>query len=207
MNYFELFWKSDLNVLLSEQKNIYSVQRKGQSLNTTAGEIQQFIGLQMFMSVLELPSYRMYWAKETRYPPIADIMSVNRYRLMRENIHVSNNLERDNPVNIGNKLYKIQPVLDHVPGNCLSIQPEVVQSIDEQIIPAKTKYSGIRQYNPKKPVKWGFKNFVRAGASRHNVWFFSLPRKREEQEGDWPLCSFEIVKNFTKERKFQSVLW
>ena len=56
-------------------------------------------------------------------------------------------------------------VLDHVQENCLKIQPEVENSIDEQIIPAKTKYSGIRQYNPQKPVKWGFKNFVRAGKS------------------------------------------
>ena len=30
-------------------------------------------------------------------------------------------------------------------------------SIDEQIIPAKTKYSRVRQYNSKKPTKWGFK--------------------------------------------------
>jgi hypothetical protein len=32
-------------------------------------------------------------------------------------------------------------------------------------MPAKTKFSGIRQYNPTKPVKWGFKNLIRAGAS------------------------------------------
>jgi hypothetical protein len=37
--------------------------------------------------------------------------------------------------------------------------------LDEQIIPSKTKCSAIRQYNPKKPKKWGFKNLVRAGAS------------------------------------------
>ena len=42
------------------------------------------------------------------------------------------------------------PVLDHVRQNYLQIEPEQDNSIDEQIIPAKTKYSGIRQYNPKK---------------------------------------------------------
>ena len=52
-----------------------------------------------------------------------------------------------------------------VRGNYTKIKPEVNQSIDEQIIPAKTSHSGIRQYNPKKPKKWGFKNFVRAGES------------------------------------------
>ena len=54
------------------------------------------------------------------------------------------------------KLYKIQPVIDHVRNNCCtikqeienSIKQEIENSVDEQIIPAKTKYSGIRQYNP-----------------------------------------------------------
>ena len=48
---------------------------------------------------------------------------------------------------------------------CLKIIPEESHSVDEQIIPAQTRYSNIRQYNPKKPVKWGFKNMVRAGSS------------------------------------------
>ena len=114
LTYFKLFWKDDINVLLSEQTNLYSVQRKGKSINTTDCEIQQFIGLQMFMSVLTLPSYRMYWANETRYPPIADVMSVNRYKIISESLHVSDNLQRDDPKNAANKLYKIQPV----PGPC-----------------------------------------------------------------------------------------
>ena len=29
----------------------------------------------------------------------------------------------------------------------------------------ETKYSGINQYNPKKPVKYGFKDFVHSGSS------------------------------------------
>ena len=57
--------------------------------------------------------------------------------------------------------------------NCRKIEQEEFQSIDEQIVPAKTKFSGIRQYNPKKPKKWGFKNFVRAGGSgfMHDFFF------------------------------------
>lgn len=63
------------------------------------------------------------------------------------------------------KLAKIQPVIDIFCEQCVKIKPEESPSVDEQIIPAKTKYSGIHQYNPQKPVKWGFKNLVRAGAS------------------------------------------
>ena len=57
------------------------------------------------------------------------------------------------------------PVLEKVRKKCLLIPPEECHSVDEQVIPSKTCYSKIRQYNPKKPNKWGFKNLVRAGAS------------------------------------------
>jgi hypothetical protein len=55
--------------------------------------------------------------------------------------------------------------------------PEENHSVDEQIIPAKTKYSKIRQYNPKKPIKWGFKNIVRAGSSGFMYDFYIYPGK------------------------------
>ena len=60
-----------------------------------------------------------------------------------------------------------------IANNCIKIEPEEVQSTDEQIIPARTKSSGIRQYNPKKPNKWAFKMFVRAGQSSF-IYEFSL---------------------------------
>ena len=172
LRYFKLFWGDDLTSLLSEQTNLYSVQKSGKSINTTKDEIEKLLGLQMYTSIIKMPSYALYWAAETRYAPVADIMSINRYKKLRQYLHVSNNTFAKNDENKGNRLYKIQPVLDHVRDNCLKIEPEIENSIDQQIIPAKTKYSGIRQYNPKKPVKWGFKNFVRAGKSDMMYDFF-----------------------------------
>ena len=51
----------------------------------------------------------------------------------------------------------------------MAIEPEPVHSINEQVIPAKTKRSGICQCNPK---KWGFKMFVLAGQSGMKYDFF-----------------------------------
>ena len=62
--------------------------------------------------------------------------------------HVSDNLEKEKPKNINNKLMNIHSVLDHLRNNCILIEPEREHSIDDQIIPAKAKYSGICQYNP-----------------------------------------------------------
>ena len=92
VSYFKMFWKHDLNVLLAEQTNIYSVEKTGSSLNTTVEEIEQLIGIQIYMSIIDFPKFRKYWANETRYPIIADIMSRNRYQKLREFVHVSDNL-------------------------------------------------------------------------------------------------------------------
>jgi len=179
------------------------VQRKGTSINTTSGEIEQFIGMQMFMSVIDFPTYRMYWANETRYQPIADVMSRNRYQQLREYLHVSDNLQRETSNNAENKLYKIQPVLDHVRNNCIMIEPEREHSIDEQIIPAKTKYSGIRQYNPKKPVKWGFKNFVRAGSSGIMYDFFLYTGKVKNNKVTGPYVVIRLLETLPTMKNFK----
>ena len=77
---------------------------------------------------------------------------------------MSDNGKINDAENKKSKLYNIQLVIDHLEGNCRSIKPEIENSTDEQIIPARTKYSGIRQYNLKKPVKWDFKTFVHSGS-------------------------------------------
>ena len=56
----------------------------------------------------------MNWASETRYAPVTDVMSIARYKALHENVHVSDNAKCNDPENKDNKLYKIQPVLDHV---------------------------------------------------------------------------------------------
>ena len=98
----------------------------------------------------------MYWANQTRYPIMADIVSQKRYQKLRDFFYVSDDSEKEKPENINNRLFKIQPVLDHVRNNCILIDPEREHSI----IPAKTKYSEIHQCNPKnlkkKTKKMGF---------------------------------------------------
>jgi len=85
----------------------------------------------------------------------------------------------------------------------LPIQSEVVQSIDEQIIPEKTEYSGIWQYNPKKPVKWGFKNFVRAGASVIMHDFFLYQGKEKNKKVTGPYVVLRLLKTLPKNENFK----
>ena len=65
--------------------------------------------------------------------------------------------------------------------NCIKIESEQCPSIDEQIIPAKTKRSGgAKQCNPQKIHKWGFRSMVRVGQSG---FIYDLCVWREIQRG------------------------
>ena len=170
--YFKHFWDDSMTQQLVDQTNLYSVQKTGTSINTKKSEIEQLIGMQLKMGIVQMPKYNSYWAGETRYSAIADVMPLNRYRKLRQFLHVNDNSKKDNPENRYNKLYKIEPILKSLRENCQKLEQEEFQAIDEQIVPAKTKFSGMRQYNPRKPHKWGFKNFVRAGESGMIYDFF-----------------------------------
>ena len=191
--YFQKFWKPELNEHIAHQTNLYGMQKECYSVGTSRDEIEQFIGMQMLMSVIKLPAYDMYWATETRYDQVANVMGKNRYKTIRRFLHVNDNSEL-NDETIHNKLFKIQPVLYHVRENCKALEPEVQNSIDEQIIPAKTVYSGIRQYNPKKPKKWGFKNFVRSGSSGMMYDFFLYQGATTSADGQKCTGSYVVLK-------------
>ena len=50
-----MLWNKDLNKLIAELANLYSVQKDWKSIATTEDEIKQFIGIEMLMSLVDLP--------------------------------------------------------------------------------------------------------------------------------------------------------
>ena len=135
LNFFKMFWDNSITEILVEQTNLYSVQSTGKSINTSFNEMEQFIGIHMLMSIVKLPSYQMYWATETRYAPVADIMPISRFKKLRQYLH--NNALKDVGINKTNKVFKVQPILDAVRNNCIKTEPEEYHSIDEQILQQK----------------------------------------------------------------------
>ena len=127
----------------------------------------------MTMAIIKMSRYKMYWSPQLRCDRIASRMKLNRYETLRKFLHANDNNKKNDPENINDKLFKVRPLLDMVRDNCLKIEPEQCHSIDEQIIPVKTKRSGgVIQYNPKKIHKWDFENMVRAGKSGIMYDFF-----------------------------------
>ena len=68
------------------------------------------------------------------------------------------------------KLHKIKPVIDHF-RSCLkeAVTSETMQAIDEMMLPFKGR-RGAKQYMPKKPCKWGYKMWCRAGMCTTLKW-------------------------------------
>ena len=202
-DFFTKFWSDDMTKLLVEQTNLYSVQATGKSVNTNFAEMEQLLGIHMMMGIINMPTYHYYWDSETRIGLIADAMSHNRYKALRRSIHVADNTFRDSRKN--DKLFKIRPILEKLRENCLKIEPEPVMSIDEQIIPAKTRRSGIRQYNPKKPIKWGFKMFVRAGSSglMHDFFLYTGKGSTGKENCSCEGSVLRLTKHLPKNENFK----
>ncbi len=63
----------------------------------------------MKMSILNLPSYKLYWVNQIRYHPVADIMPLKRYEKLKQYLHFVYNTTYD--ANHPDKLFKINPSL------------------------------------------------------------------------------------------------
>ena len=63
--------------------------------------------------------------------------SLKRFEKLRRFLHFVDNMTHDPAAK--DKLFKISPILQKVREQCLKIPPEEYHSVDEQIIPAKTK--------------------------------------------------------------------
>uniref|UniRef100_A0A3Q3E1X0 PiggyBac transposable element-derived protein domain-containing protein n=1 Tax=Labrus bergylta TaxID=56723 RepID=A0A3Q3E1X0_9LABR len=147
----------------AEQTNLYSVQKEGKSVNTTAKEIEQVLGMYIHMGLVQMSSVRAYWEMETRLPAVCHVMSRDRFLKLLTVIHFQDNLSVSDDAK-KDKLWKLRPWLQKLGEQFLCIPPEESHAVDEIMVPFKGK-SHLRVYMPAKPHKWGFKMWGRAGQS------------------------------------------
>ncbi|KAJ8978049.1 hypothetical protein NQ317_017594, partial [Molorchus minor] len=145
------------------QKNIMRAQ-----VPTTLEEIKCFLGVNILMGIKHLCSYKDYWSsrEELRDHFIASSMSRNRFSWLLGNIHLNDNsVQPQKGESMYDKLYKLRPMLDKLSETYAnSYKPSRCQAIDESMI----RFKGIisfRQYMQIKPIKRGYKMWVRANQS------------------------------------------
>jgi hypothetical protein len=57
----------------SSSSPICIVYRKQEGHWTHKNEIEQFLGIHIMAEIVNMPSYRMYWADSTRFDPTVDV--------------------------------------------------------------------------------------------------------------------------------------
>lgn len=92
-------------------------------------------------------------------------MTCNRWEEIKRHLHFNDNTKFIRQGLHGHdKLFKVRPLIEAIRKQLLLVPKEEYLAVDEQIIPTKARHT-LKQYNPKKPKKWGYKNLVLCGSS------------------------------------------
>ena len=179
IEYFSKLLDQSMLDKIVEESNKYAIQKNpDKPLRLTSSELEQFIGILYVMSLVKMPSSRMYWSKEFIFEKVAQAISVNRFEQIKNFLHINDN--QSCPENCVDKLYKLRPLIDYLKKKFMQIKPMEKLCIDEQMVPFKGK-SALKQYNPQKPKKWGYKLYILSGVD-------GLIHNFEVHTGAIPIC-------------------
>ena len=115
-----------------------------------------------------------------------------RFKALLGMLHVSD----PSQINQDDRLTKIRPLIDHMKMKCKELyQPAAELSVDERMVKSKGR-SGIRQFVPNKPTRFGFKLWclceAKTGFTLNFEWVQLAQRKNwnyylviHRQELDW----------------------
>ncbi|KAL2085028.1 hypothetical protein ACEWY4_020546 [Coilia grayii] len=162
VDYFRQLTQEATEIMVT-QTNLYASQCDiNKPFNVTSKEMEQFIGIAQYMGIFSFPTTRLYWSTAARVDCIANTMSVNRWETIKRYLHFNNNEEQVPAGHPGyDRLFKLRPLLTALKSSFNTVPMQEMLCVDEQIVPFKGK-SGIKQYNPKKTKRWGYKIFVLA---------------------------------------------
>eukprot|EP00731_Ephydatia_muelleri_P017412 Em0010g510a len=137
--------------------------------SVTTEELRAYFGFMILMGLVRMPELEDYWKLDPvfNYPPIASRISRNRFKEISRFLHFADNQSLVNRGEPGfDRLGKVRPVIEEISKSLLhnyDVSRDVV--VDEAMIPFKGR-SYLKQYLPKKPVKWGIKAWCLADS--HN---------------------------------------
>ena len=124
---FKKFIDKDMRQLFAEQTNIYANQflaanrnlkprsRARSRMDTNSTEMKTLTGLLILQGIVQKPENGMYFSKRESIvtPYFSQIMTEKRFHLFLKFHHFADNFRFD-PDQHRKKLYKIQPILDHL---------------------------------------------------------------------------------------------
>jgi len=160
LQFFLYFFTNDIINYIVEQTNTYSAsQRPEKPLNISKKEVETFIGVCQYMSLIKMSSCKNYWSNRFRVEKIAGVMTSKAFLTMKRYLHFC-----DNGVANDDRLLKIRALIEMIKQQFKKVPLEENLIIDELMVPFKGR-SSLKQYLPKKLHKWGYKIFVLSGNS------------------------------------------
>lgn len=172
---FKLFWSDEFVEKICFHTNLYATQTQSSALKpATKEETDIFIALNLVMGIKKSPSYRDYWssASDLKDEFISSFMPFNRFSWFLHYLHLNDNTlmpEYSSPDY--DKLYKVRPLLDEMSrkfGENYTCTERV--AIDESMVKF-TGRSSIKQYMPKKPIKRGYKIWMKCASTGYCLAF------------------------------------
>lgn len=159
--FFKYFFGDDILKKISFESSLYSSQKDpAKAKHITPREIERFLGVVIFSSVINCTSVRDMWKPVIGNDIVKNTMCVNTFESLRAHIHLNDNSKMKSPDDPDrDRLFKLRPIIDHLNDRFLTVLMRPELSVDEQICATKTRHF-MRQYNPRKPHKWGFKLYV-----------------------------------------------
>ena len=183
LDFFALMFNLDLCVWISAETNCYAEQLQQQKGRrdmkwkpTTSDEIPSYLGIRIYMSVIDLSYIEKYWSGDLFFRgfTIANIMTRDRFEKLQQYFHVADHTGYDRMDPNRDKCHPVRPMLTFVSDACLeNYVPHKEQSIDEAMIAFRGQLS-FRQYIPAKPTKYGIKVWVRADSHNGYVHEFEV---------------------------------
>ena len=150
---FKTFCSDDLidNIVL-ETNRYHQQTSNSPDFETSAEEMNAYLGFMILMGMCRLPEIRDYWAKsdQLHYTAIASKISRFRFEAMTRNIHFADNDHLPLRRTPGyDKLQKVQPIINYLKTSFLtSYIPHQQASIDEAMIQFKgTQSLQLPSYN------------------------------------------------------------
>ena len=185
---FTHFVTEELMTTIVNQSNLYASQvmtaeQYEEWVKISIQDLKAYLGFYILMSLNHLPAIEDYWKVDPcfHYHPVADRISRSRFREITKFLHFADNtqLPKRGETNY-DRLGKVRQIMTYFSKKFFEkYEPNCEQAIDEAMIPFQGR-SSIKQYMPMKPVKRGFKVWVRADS--HNGYFseFSVYEGRSE---------------------------
>lgn len=179
---FKRFFDDEIIQHIVFQTNLYATQEGKPYKPTDSNEIQIFLGINLFMGMKRLPSYRDYWSSKPDFHDyyISSIMTVNRFGWLLSHLHFNDNSLMPNRNEEGyDKLYKIRPIINYIEKVCTkNYHPYQKLVVDEAMVKFKGR-SSLKQYLKDKPTKRGFKIWMLCDSKGYNSRFEVYTGKKD----------------------------